>query len=244
MTIHHLNCGTMRPPGGPLMVCHCLVIESPGGLTLVDTGIGAGAFLGFTMMVGAALDLSETMPSQLERLGYQRSDVRDIVVTHLDVDHAGALAHFPQARVHLHAAELRAALSPTTASERRRYRSSQWAHGPKWVTYGEAGEPWHGLEARPLQGVDGVALVPLAGHSRGHSGVAVQEEGLLHAGDAYYFHGELGDPTRCPAHLRLAQRAVATDHALRLANLDRLRHLPPSVRVFSAHDAGELASFG
>lgn len=226
------------------MVCHCLVIESAGGLTLVDTGIGAGAFLGFTMMVGAALDLAETMPAQLERLGYQRSDVRDIVLTHLDVDHAGALAHFPQARVHLHAAELQAALSPATASERRRYRSTQWAHGPQWVTYGEAGEPWFGLEARPLDGVDGVALVPLSGHSRGHSGVAVQQGGLLHAGDAYYVHGELADPPRCPAHLRLAQWSIATDHALRLANLERLRQLPSEVKVFSAHDAGELAAYG
>lgn len=227
------------------MVCHCLLIEGADGLTLVDTGIGVGAFLGFTTMVGAVLDLAETMPAQLRRLGYARQDVRDIVLTHLDVDHAGALRHFPQARVHLHAAELEAALAPRTAGERRRYRPEQWEHGPKWVTYGEEGEAWHGLSARPLDGVEGLALVPLAGHTRGHSGVAVQDENgwLLHAGDAYYHHGELADPPRCPWHLRLAQRSIATDHPLRLANLTRLRELPARVRVFSAHDATELASF-
>ncbi|MFF5207516.1 MBL fold metallo-hydrolase [Streptosporangium sp. NPDC000396] len=235
----------MRPLGGPEMVCHCLIVQTGSGLTLVDTGIGVGAFLGFTMMTGAALDVSETMPARLRVLGYDLDDVRDIVLTHLDVDHAGALRYFPRARVHLHAAELEVALRPQTAGERRRYRTVQWEHGPSWVTYGEAGEPWLGLEARPLDGVDGVALVPLAGHSRGHSGVAVRDgDGwLLHAGDAYYARGELASPPQCPPHLRLAQWSVATDHRSRLANVRRLSELPPGVRVFSAHDAQELAAF-
>ncbi|MFN7134547.1 MAG: MBL fold metallo-hydrolase, partial [Myxococcales bacterium] len=52
MRIHHLNCTTMCPPGkrlmvgrsnawGPaLLVCHCLLLETPRGLVLVDTGFG------------------------------------------------------------------------------------------------------------------------------------------------------------------------------------------------------------
>ena len=52
MRIHHLNCATMCPPAARLvhgtggwltpgrMVCHCLLIESPDGLILVDTGLG------------------------------------------------------------------------------------------------------------------------------------------------------------------------------------------------------------
>lgn len=44
MRVHHLNCGTMRPFGGRLvdgtgsvlrraeMVCHCLLLETSGGL--------------------------------------------------------------------------------------------------------------------------------------------------------------------------------------------------------------------
>lgn len=50
MRVHHLNCGTMCPLAGGaigsgtglrrgLMVCHCLLIETPrDGLVLVDTG--------------------------------------------------------------------------------------------------------------------------------------------------------------------------------------------------------------
>lgn len=46
MKIHHLNCGTMRPRvpssliGHSHLVCHCLAIETPHGLVLVDTGLG------------------------------------------------------------------------------------------------------------------------------------------------------------------------------------------------------------
>ena len=43
--VHHLNCGTMRPLGRQLsavmprdLVAHCLLVERPDGLTLVDTG--------------------------------------------------------------------------------------------------------------------------------------------------------------------------------------------------------------
>jgi glyoxylase-like metal-dependent hydrolase (beta-lactamase superfamily II) len=37
MRVHHLNCGTMRPPGAAL-VCHVLLVESDAGLVLIDTG--------------------------------------------------------------------------------------------------------------------------------------------------------------------------------------------------------------
>lgn len=165
---------------------------------------------------------------QVERLGYERRDVRHLVLTHLDLDHAGGLRDFPGAQVHVYAEELRAATRPATALERRRYRPAQWAHGPRWVTYDAAeGEPWFGFAAvRPLDGLDGLALVPLAGHTRGHSAVAVPsgDGWLLHAGDSYFHHGEVDpDLPRCPPALRLFQRLNAADHGRRIAA--RLREL-------------------
>ena len=38
--VHHLNCGTMRPPLTPELVCHVLLVETPTGLVLVDSGFG------------------------------------------------------------------------------------------------------------------------------------------------------------------------------------------------------------
>lgn len=42
MKVHHLNCGTMRPPGTPTLVCHVLLVETDNGLVLVDTETTCG----------------------------------------------------------------------------------------------------------------------------------------------------------------------------------------------------------
>ncbi len=47
--------------------------------------------------------------------------MRHIVLTHLDVDHAGGLPDFPDARVHVFAREHETMLDPPRR-ERRRYR--------------------------------------------------------------------------------------------------------------------------
>src|SRR4051812_2750245 len=121
--VHHINCATMCPVAGFLlgsktrgrgrMVAHCLLVETArDGLVLVDTGFGSRDVDGstklsgaFRQLVGPTLDHAETAISQLAGLGYRPEDVRHIVVTHLDLDHAGGLVDFPHAKVHLHARE-------------------------------------------------------------------------------------------------------------------------------------------
>lgn len=258
MRIHHLNCATLCPPNFLVgtMVCHCLVIETGGGLVLVDTALGSADLasprqrLGrtFLTLTRPRLDPAETARAQLERLGFAARDVRHIIVTHLDVDHAGGLGDFPDAAVHVGSDELAAALDPPTFIERERYRAAQWAHGPRWLQHGAGGERWHGFDGvRALDGLPPeILLVPLGGHTRGHHGIAVRlEDGwMLHAGDAYFFHGELEPARRCPWALRAFQRIVAVDEAARAANQERLRSLANDgaarVRIFSAHDPVEL----
>ncbi|WP_020670040.1 MBL fold metallo-hydrolase [Amycolatopsis nigrescens] len=269
MRVHHLNCGTMRPAGGRLvdgepgllrraeMICHCLLIETDSGLVLVDTGFGEqaarrpGAWLGkaFTTMVHAEPKAEETAAAQIAALGYRAEDLRDIVVTHLDIDHAGGLADFPEATVHVYAGEHRAATAPRNLAERQRYRRIQFEHGPRWQTYAEPGEPWHGFHAvRELKGVaPEILLIPLAGHTNGHAGVAVDtgDGWLLHAGDAYFFHGQL-DPAgpHCTPVLSAFQVAMQQNSRARRENLAKLQELARNhgndVRVFSAHNPVEL----
>src|SRR6266545_4039098 len=269
MKVHHLNCATMRPYGGRLvsgtgsvfgkaeMICHCLLIETGGGLVLVDSGLGTGDVADpdrtlnrrWQQMCRPVLDESETAVRQIERMGYATGDVRHVVLTHLDLDHAGGLRDFPDAKVHVLAQELAAARSASTPAERTRYPRGQWEHGPDWVTHEpDGGEEWFGFQAvRDLPGVpEEILLVPLIGHTRGHTGVAVRtgDRWLLHAGDAYFFHGEMAPDPHCTPVLRMMQRRVETLRELRLANQDRLRELVRShgdkVDVFSAHDAVEL----
>jgi glyoxylase-like metal-dependent hydrolase (beta-lactamase superfamily II) len=257
----------MRPSGGRLidgepgvfrraeMVCHCLLIETGAGLVLVDTGFGTravtapGQWLGeaFVRVTGAVADPGQTALRQVERLGLDPRDVRHIVLTHLDFDHAGGLADFPDATVHVHAAELREAQRSRTVRARARYRAVQFEHQPKWAVYSDPGEPWLGFEAiRQLDGLPPeILLVPLTGHTLGHSGVAVDtgDGWLLHAGDAYFHHGEIGTPPRCPPGLALFESSVETDRDARLRNQRRLRDLARDhrgqVEVFSAHSAAE-----
>ncbi len=261
MRVHHLNCATMCPPFVGRLVCHCLAIETGDGLVLVDTGLGSHDLAeprrrlsrSFLVITRPRFDAVETARAQLERLGFSARDVRHIVLTHLDMDHAGGLSDFPEADVHVAEGELAAALDPPTRNERGRYRRPQWAHGPRWrqhsVRPGD-GERWHGFEH--VRAVDGlppeILMVPLHGHTRGHHGIAVRtaDGWMLHAGDAYFHRDEVATRQRCPAPLAAFQRLVAVDAAARRANRDRLRALatatPPSggVRVFCAHDAVEL----
>jgi glyoxylase-like metal-dependent hydrolase (beta-lactamase superfamily II) len=258
MRVHHLNCATLCPPRFLVgnLICHCLVIETARGLVLVDTALGSHDLAAprerlsraFVAVVRPRLDRAEAARAQIERLGFSARDVRHIIVTHLDRDHAGGLSDFPEAEVHVAADELATALHPPSRRERRRYRTAQWAHGPRWKPHAAGGEPWHGFGG--VRAVDGlpseILLVPLGGHTRGHHGIAVRlKDGwLLHAGDAYYFHGELERQGRCPWALRAFQRLVAADDQARVANQALLRALAldpsASVRIVSAHDPIDL----
>lgn len=258
--IHHLNCATMRPAGGrlpmfpDLMVAHCLLVEGETGLTLVDTGLGTGDVadpgrLGrpFVTAVGAALEPSETATARIAALGLDPADVRDIVLTHLDLDHAGGIGDFPAARVHVASAELAAARARRSPKEKGRYVPAQWGPGTRWVEHAQRPTvPWFGFDAVPVVG-DDVLLVPLRGHTRGHSGVAVRrpDDGwLLHCGDAYFSAGEKLDPPTCPSGLRAFQAFVQMDRKARHATQGRLRDLhrdhADEVTLFSAHDATEF----
>jgi glyoxylase-like metal-dependent hydrolase (beta-lactamase superfamily II) len=270
--VHHLNCGTLCPLAGGMLdgtggwltrgqwVCHCLLLETDAaGLVLIDTGLGTADCADpsrfpavFRQLAAPRFDRQETALEQIRALGHDPRDVRHLVVTHLDLDHAGGLPDFPWASVHVHAAECYAATRGPTWAERQRYVVAQWAHEPSWQTYDEAGDDWYGFAAvRSLRGLgDEVALVPLHGHTRGHSGVAVRASGdgwILHAGDAYFHHGTLtphgGEPGR--GALATFERLDSFNDRARLANLARLRELHAAygdeVAIICAHDPVEYA---
>lgn len=269
MRVHHLNCGTDCPFGGAIfdgrskgplgrLVCHCLLLETDAGLVLVDTGYGLRDVRDpfprlsrpFAAMLNIRLREEETAVRQIERLGFSPADVRHILITHLDFDHAGGLEDFPNATVHLTRAEFE-----TYRTKRQgfvmenRYRPMQVDEVRNWRTYDPDGEGWFGFEAvRQLDGLPPeILLIPLKGHTWGHAGVAVDtDQGwLLHAGDAYFFRDEVRRPERrCTPGLRAYQTLMEVDREARLANQARLRELSldPSagVRMICAHDVVEF----
>lgn len=256
MRVHHLNCASFRPRLLPPLVSHVLLVERAEGLLLVDTGYGT-ADLADPRRLGAltnsafrpVLDPAETAVAQVSALGFDPADVTDIAITHLDADHAGGLADFPQARVHLHRAEHDAAMRRRTMAEKSRYLPVQWAHDPQWVLHDEPGEDWFGFGSVTVLD-DDVLLLPLFGHTRGHSAVAVRDQDdrwLLHAGDAFFDAGEVRTPRHCNRGLGVAQALMAVSHKDRKANVVRLRELAATrsdeVTVFCAHDKSQLDAF-
>ena len=268
MKVHHLDCVSQCPLSaritngeGPWLsrgrlVTHCLLVESRAGLVLVDTGIGTAA-IDHPGQFGRVLGVvpaptthrQQTALHRVRALGLDDADVRHLVVTHLDLDHAGGLPDFPHATVHVHADEHQVAMTPPDFRSKRRYLKRQWAHDVRWQLHRPDGERWFGFEAvRAIEGLDDeVLLVPLAGHSPGHCAVAVRgpDGWLLHCGDAYFHRGEVhaGAPPCSPGLWGFAN-VVQHNRRQRRHNVARLRELAAShgdeVCVFSAHDPHEF----
>lgn len=270
MRVHYLRCGTDCPVGGALfdgfskgilglIPCAAQLIETEQGLVLVDTGYGSEDVrhphprlsVLFRCMLNIRFRLEETALHQVRQLGYSPGDVRHIVLTHLDFDHAGGLEDFPNARVHVMDIEREAAeRSRRGFVAKRRYRPAQWDQVRNWQTYeGSRGERWFGFDAvRSLEGLPPeILMVPLPGHTLGHAGVAIDTGSgwVLNAGDAYFYRRELdADRRRCTPGLRFYQRLMDTDRSLRFSNQERLRELKRrhgnEITIFCSHDEKEL----
>src|SRR6185312_5153029 len=105
-------------------------------------------------------------------------------------------------------------------------------------------DEWQGFESvRVLPGSDAeILLVPLVGHTRGHTGVAIKrgDGWLLHCGDSFFNAGEIETPPRRTPLLTVFQLVNSVDNAARRQNAERLRELAQrgagEVELFCSHD--------
>lgn len=183
----------------------------------------------------------------MKALGHDPADVNHILITHLDLDHAGGLGDFPNATVHVHTRE-RAAAERRKGEHKLRYRPAQLAHGPRWAEHAATeGDAWHGFpRARLLEETGAeIAMIPLFGHTAGHSGFAIdtRDGWLLHAGDAYLQESEIATPPTRTRGLTAYHKLNSVDEQLRRENALRLGDLArdhTDVTVFCSHDATEF----
>jgi glyoxylase-like metal-dependent hydrolase (beta-lactamase superfamily II) len=234
------------------MVCHVLLVETDNGLVLVDSGHGSHDCDDPARRVGPTrhyfrpvLDHEETAVRQVQRLGFSREDVRHIVVTHFDMDHIGGISDFPDAQIHVTAAEVLGAMRAPSRQERFRFRPAQWAHGPKLVEHTPDGEKWRGFAAaKELNDIaPGIVMVSLPGHTRGHACMAVDagHRWVLHCGDAFYHPGTVGGPARVPRLITTLEPVLAFDRKRVRDNHARLSELyerrEHDLLMVCAHDA-------
>ena len=234
------------------MVCHVLLVETDNGLVLVDSGHGSHDCDDPARRVGPTrhyfrpvLDHDEAAVRQVQRLGFSREDVRHIVVTHFDMDHIGGISDFPDAQIHVTAAEVLGAMRAPSRQERFRFRPAQWAHGPKLVEHTPDGEKWRGFAAaKELNDIaPGIVMVSLPGHTRGHACMAVDagHRWVLHCGDAFYHPGTVGGPARVPRLITTLEPVLAFDRKRVRDNHARLSELyerrEHDLLMVCAHDA-------
>ncbi|RME84413.1 MAG: MBL fold metallo-hydrolase, partial [Planctomycetota bacterium] len=233
------------------LICHGLLVELDKDLVLVDTGLGLldiqkpkerlGRF--FLWALQPKLDKEETAYFQVQSLGYDPKDVSHIILTHLDLDHAGGLSDFPHAKVHIMDREYERALNPAFW-DKMRYSSNQWAHRVQWHSYQTSGEPWYGFKCvRKLDSLPPeILFVPLWGHSYGHAGVAIRgpEKWIFHCGDAYFHWSEVDYKIpEIPPRLKFFEWWIASNNQDRRENRERLFELKKKkvqeIQIFCSH---------
>lgn len=175
---------------------YAFVIEHPEGLIVVDTGETArvaepGYFPWWHPYYRFGLQEwvqpEEEIGPQMRALGFDPTDVRWVLLTHLHTDHAGGLAHFPQAehlvsrREYTDAADVRGRL--------RGYPSNRWPDWFRPTLIELQQEPVGPFPASyPVTQAGDVRFVPTPGHTAGHLSVLVTTPDLTYflAGDASY----------------------------------------------------------
>jgi glyoxylase-like metal-dependent hydrolase (beta-lactamase superfamily II) len=166
-----------------LQALNCLLVETPAGRVLVETGIGervSDKVRELRAYQGAPV------VAALEAAGFEPGSVDIVAMSHLHFDHAGGLLRadgskaFPRARIVAQRAEWEIALDDNS----RIVASYDQPEIRLVRDWGEAG--WADGEVELLPGV---SVVPTGGHSAGHQAIVVRGGGA--SGRTLAFFGDL-----------------------------------------------------
>lgn len=235
MAIRILDCAPMSPPLPRWHVgATCLLVETDKGLVLVDTGLGLHDYFNPLPMVrflkpffGAHNDPENAAVRQIVRLGHTPEAVQHIVLSHLHFDHAGGVPDFPHAQVHVHRREFEAMQHPRAPLELG-YDQADFSHNPRWVLYEQSDAEWLGFEAIRLPFSPEMYFVPLFGHTKGHCGVAIQDN------DGWLFYCADSLPVNVQFDItpQWLNRLILGPHIPRLRTLAATH---PEVRLLAGH---------
>jgi glyoxylase-like metal-dependent hydrolase (beta-lactamase superfamily II) len=167
-----------------LQALNCLVVETPAGRVLIETGIGERVSDKVREMRGYE---GTPVVAAMEAAGFEPGSIDLVVMSHLHFDHAGGLLRadgskaFPRARIVAQRAEWDIALDDNSRIVAS-YDQPELRLVHEWGSEGAVdGE----TELLP-----GVSVVLTGGHSKGHQAVIVRGTGA--AARTLAFFGDLG----------------------------------------------------
>ncbi|MCX7770167.1 MAG: MBL fold metallo-hydrolase [Proteobacteria bacterium] len=157
------------------MVAYPILIKTNKGLLLIETGLGNKLTLKQKEIfrVKGEWDLVD----ELRELGYERTDIEHVIITHFDFDHSGGLIMengksdleltFPKAKIYLQKNEWEDVLNPN-----KRSINTFWK-----INYEKLGESKNlYLLDGQYEVLDGITVIPTGGHNRGHQIVIIRSK--------------------------------------------------------------------
>lgn len=199
------------------------VLRSEDRVIVVDTG--------FDDAEGAVRGRPVTRhPAEaLAAIGIRAEDVDTLIITHLHYDHAGGLSRFPNATIHLQAAEMAYVTGPCMCHQTLRwpYTVEHIVEAVRRVYSGRV--IFHDGDG---QVADGVTLHKIGGHSRGMQAVRVRTAAgwMCLASDATHFYENVFAGKPFPIVVDLQEmldgfetiQALASDRSLLIPGHDPL----------------------
>lgn len=231
--------------GRPINV---FVVDHSDGLVLFDTGQDRASItdpdyfpsgpLGhfYRRLARFAIGPDETLPAQLERLGYAADDVTVAVLSHLHQDHIGGLGDLRNARIVVTNSEYELLNSPADEAHGVLSRHIDLP-GLRWdrVQFGPLDDPGIApfTNGYDLMGDRSMMLLPTPGHTPGSLSMLVRRPGrdpLLMVGDLTYDAAAMEHDQVLSG---VGPRRQLRDSTQRVLEL-KTQH--PSLRILGAHD--------